>query len=171
MRETFSTNLILKRLNGKVFIKIYNINSHMYTNICEELVARIGGTLHIHFDFGNVFKHSLERILRTYDLVNELSKRSNIAYITQSKNDHVFEYELMRMSPLLVFYHRRDPYDQTNVAYRPALLNGRHVIDVLRCISGQPDVSGEDLEDIKDAAVNVEPADPGVHFIAWNEFV
>ena len=35
------------------------------------------------------------------------------------------------------------------IYYRPALLNGRHVVDVLRAVCGPADVSEAELDDIR----------------------
>ena len=50
----------------------------------------------------------------------------------------------------MVFYYRYSPDDERHsVYYRPALLNGRHIVDVLRAVCGPTDLSEAELDRVR----------------------
>ena len=61
-----------------------------------------------------------------------------------------FDYALIDESQTLVFDYEYTLYNELHyVLYRPALLNGRHIIDVLRAVCGPADVDEAELDRIR----------------------
>ena len=136
----FSTSSVMKRLKGRVAISSDDLENTEYTDSCLELAKKVSGKLYL-------CSKGRDRQVR-------YGTNSNIAEIRTSLNNlpkltyvsHTFEkarYEFRHPSliierfPEIVFEHRYCSDERRHsVYYRPALLNGRHIVDVLRAVCG-----------------------------------
>ena len=78
---------------------------------------------------------------------------------------------ITKKSPNIVFTHVYTPEREFNyVFYRPALLNGRDIFDVLRAVCGPADVSEAELDRIRREATEIASpfsGDPAVWRTKW----
>ena len=93
-----------------------------------------------------------------------LSTPTNLTYLSERLRDDDPEYSRMSPPPFdrcpgLVFYYVYNPAihrDTHSVFYRPSLLNGRHIVDVLRAVCGPADVSEAELDRVRREATEGE---------------
>ena len=144
MRQTFCTSSIIKRLQGKL-----NIPSVYYGDIgdliaCVKMVGNVKGKLHIsqqkpHNDDTERGDHTRLHLL-TEAVVNA-PRLTYVSYVLKAGE------RLSVIIPGTIFVYRCNiATGEQGVHYRPALLNGRHIVDVVRAVHGVTDVSEAELE-------------------------
>ena len=81
-----------------------------------------------------------------------MAKQTNLTY-SSSILDERLGFNLIDRVPSMVFDCERDLDELCHhVLYRPALLNGRHIVDVLRAVCGPADVSEAELDRVRSEA-------------------
>ena len=115
-----------------------------YIMSCADMAKRMAGRLHIRLekpvsDWNEYFEQ------RTF--VAALKRLSYVSQTIEFDHSNLF---LMQEFPKMLFHYKHYPtIHQHLVYYRPALLNGRHVVDVLRAVCGPADVSEAELERVR----------------------
>ena len=149
MAQSLISNEVMKRLEGKVVITHLDREGDRYLETCVQLCNLMPGRLHLH----------LEDI--SYSLENEhgprvkkiLSTRNTVKYTSQIIVYSDGTLDMEPMSNEMVFDYRYfATFWEHNVLYRPALLNGRHIVDVLRAICGPADVSEAEMDRVRTEA-------------------
>ena len=179
---TFCTNPIMKRLNGRVVISVPDrfllrnreIMLHSasgklyYTTVNIELVKRVPGRLHISLE------SAIDREATSFNVhyfKAALREHTNITYISEIiKRDESTAWFIWTFHNLVFQYMCYFDGNKHFMYYRPALLNGRHVIDVLRAVCGPADVSEAELTRIRrEATENCKKFEQfwGYHDIRW----
>ena len=150
--------VVMKKLNGKVSMVLdYHVNeSKVYAAL--KLAKQATGVLHLWIRHrGSLYNDEpgeLERMIQKFIKSNKIS---NLKYVSQcllrgyginviqNFPEMVFDYQwiLLKDCPLTTW---------NTVYYRPALLNGRHIVDVLRAVCGLVDVSEAEMDRIKQQA-------------------
>ena len=152
---------IKKRLRGRVVTSQYFIANSDHMDACINLVKQMEGKLHLcleglsprNAEGSDRVEVLLELPQLTY--VSQSSKFLMPSYISPSKNEIVFQY-----------YYYKNTYV---VYYRPALLNGRHIVDVLRAVCGPADVSEAELDQARKTATRKAKKDfNSVWGTTWN---
>ena len=137
--ETFCAHSITKRLKGKMRITDNEIGSSSYMEACVEVSKQLQGRLHICLEGFKLKHREGTQFLWALNPPTFTSQRIKKGYLG------VF---LMHNFPEMVFDYRS--YDDHHyVLYRPALLNGRHIVDVLRAVCGPADVSEAELDRVR----------------------
>ena len=135
----FYLKSIIKRLNGKVDIKLPKFKNLVYLDKCLEIVEQLSGGLYIHIDFTQ-WKWQKEQ-MGIDKLKIALKKLSNVIYVRHTSINY-FDIRLISVSSNWVFELTIVPIDKRCwVNYRPALLNGRDLADVLRAVCDPAHVS------------------------------
>ena len=140
----------MKRLNGEVKIQRVNFDRTGDIDDYVDLAKQVTGRLHLRYE-GVIFDidneeafNERERFTLALDALPNLGYASQtikrgiaLLHLTQNRHGMVFEY--------------RNFLDKGHhsVSYRPALLNGRHVVDVLRAVCGPADVSEAELDRVR----------------------
>ena len=141
MTEGFRTKSVMKRLNGRVVISNIDIENPNFLKALKKTAKQLGGGLHGHLEglnFQTTDDHEFKKLLAV------LRRFSYASYIYRPG---MFCPSLMNRLPELSFEYKRSTDGQYHlVDYRPALLNGRHVVDVLRAVCGPADVSEAELD-------------------------
>ena len=146
MANTFSTHSVMMRLNGL----------DGYLDDCLERINRVTGTLLFCSD-GIPFEKSFETESKIWMFWASLSGFTNIKYAsyTISPNAHPPPYMINRC-PQMVFEYEYYPANGEHwVQYRPTLLNGRHIVDVVRAVCGPADISEAELDIIRTEATQM----------------
>ena len=73
---------------------------------------------------------------------------TTLNYISHIVKENEFETDYIRYCPQTLFQYAYWPSHQYNhqVFYRPALMGGRHIVDVLRAVCGPADVTEAELD-------------------------
>ena len=138
--EKFCTNSVLKRLKGRMS-ELYNENGDpSYINACEEIIKKMPGKLHVHLQGSKVASRG------RYKSINLAVFLTRFSYLTKTIKTGYCCVLMIHKFPEMLFEYL--PYHCT-VYYRPALLNGRRVVDVLRAVCGPEDVSEAELDRVK----------------------
>ena len=145
---TFCGDSVIKRLNGEVKIPCLVYESTGRIDDYVELAKKITGVLHISFECSVLFDHK-----KRIEIAAALSTLPGFIYASQTLKRLCCKFFLIDRCPEMVFDYRYCPDKALhNVYYRPALLNGGHVVDVLRAVCGSADVSEAELDRVKRAA-------------------
>ena len=76
--------------------------------------------------------------------------QTNLSYISNIFEPDTFPLSLMSRSPKMVFSYGYISNERLHyVVYRPALLNGRHIVDVLRAVCEPADFSEAELDHVR----------------------
>ena len=138
MKATFCTDFVLKKLYGKVVIDVGKLHDASYSKACLALMSSILGIVVLHFR-GKDDKHALNKFLPRID------EPKAIWYVIYTNFKSVPAHSYF---PNCAFSYRPKP-NSTKIdcmQYRPAVLNGRHVVDVIRAVCGPADVSEAELD-------------------------
>ena len=137
--ETFCTNSITKRLKGKMEMTNIDLRSPRYVDACTKISKTIQGRLHF----------SLEGYDSGAIPYNVMALRP-LTYVSQCVKRDFLGFSAMGIFPEILFNYIYYPKTARHyVSYRPALLNGRHVVDVLRAVCGPADVSEAELDRVR----------------------
>ena len=160
----FCTKFLMRRLNGRVTITGYDCKHECFMEACVELVKQVPGILHLCQLFPKaVTCPSIGPCQRCENFEAALAKQTNLTYssvtyygaldnpLIGKSPSIVFEYEYSR-SEVEVDGNVRHDY---NVFYRPALLNSRHIVDLLRAVCGRADVSEAELNRVRREATRL----------------
>ena len=149
LADSFCAGSVLKRFNGKV--KIPRLQFKNFASIREyafEFAKEVTGRLHLCTQGALI--DSAEACSQNKLLQCKLGTLPKLIYSSHTcKKDDVVT-SVMCDCPEMVFEY--NCYPETgyhSVLYRPALLNGRHIVDVLRAVCGSADVSEAELERVR----------------------
>ena len=122
--------------------------------MCVDLINRVPGKLYLIILF-EVDLYDLHDREKTRNFLDFLTLLRNVIYIHQhSAITKGYFFSL----PSIVSYtswdsiHADEEKQCQHVLYQPSLLNGRHIVDVLRAVSGAVDVSEAVLDRAKEQA-------------------
>ena len=157
VEAAFCTDSIMKRLKGTIVMSCCDFENARYIEACVNIVERVPGRLRIItecFAYDKSEKHQRFRIFkRTLDAL------TNITYLSQTLKGNVNISLSFEACPGMVFDYTNYPDDHVySVFYRPALLNGRHIVDVVRAVCGPADVSEAELDSARREATEEEEA-------------
>ena len=143
---TFCSKSLMKRLKGRVVITGYDCKQARFMDACVKLVKQVPGLLHLcHMSPKTPTCLLLESCRTCKKFGVAMKKQNNLTYSSVT-SDEDFDYVLIDESPALVFdYEYTLDKEYHFVLYRPALLNGRHIIDILRAVCGPTDVDEAEL--------------------------
>ena len=145
----FCTNSTIKRLNGTVVIPNIDFNDFHRPFPYIQLIKQVPGTLH--FCYGIDRCEGKEARIRCDWFERAVVGIANLTYVSAPPMIHL-PY-LINKAPSMVFaYNYSTDGNPHCVLYRPALLNGRHIIDVLRAVCGPADVDQAELDRMKTEA-------------------
>jgi len=130
VREAFCSQTVLKRLYGRVEIRDCHTASERDESL--QLLGEIPGRLSFYWFFDELpFVADLE--VRDLIFAVPYSVRERTLYLAEDGRIEHHEQDSYSRWPNLISYMNAGSADIL-VHYRPALLNGRHVVDVLRAI-------------------------------------
>ena len=165
---TFSTSSVMKRLHGKVAICCNDVDNHEDIVRYPELAKKVSGNLYISLKSSDETV-SYVAYMNVHYMRTSLSARTKLTYISHTCKHCSFHMSVIRRSPDTVFEYNN--YIETlkhTVFYRPAVLNGRHVVDVLRAVCGPADVSEEELNRVRrEATESAMRLEEGVWSAYW----
>ena len=156
-REIKCIKSLAMRLRGKVVISKILLENHIYHSAFKKLVKQMRGKLRFHLEIPPPRNH--EEYIQFKKFRSEAaytSRRLLIALRTFRRPKIPFTYFsqnsiLWTVAPVIgknretVFAYCYENNEHI-VHYRPALLNGRHVLDVVRTVCGPADVSEAELD-------------------------
>ena len=139
----FSSYSVKKRLKGKIVMSrhIFETTGLMdaYVNILKEVPGKIVVCAE-GFDYNN-----FETVNQADMSARALSSLTNLTYFSTTFDGA--SLSMILYCPWLVFVYKRVIGQHSHfVVYRPALLNGRHIVDVVSAVCGPADVSEAELE-------------------------
>ena len=150
---TFATTSVVKRLNGRIAICSKDFENTDYVNSFLKLAEKNSGKLYLKMAGFDQRARDVTRknvtMIRT-----SLTTETKLSYISHTlKQNWDYYATTIKLSPEIVFEYVQcldKPYHSVN--YRPTLLKGRHVVDVLRAVCGPADVSEAELSRVRRAA-------------------
>ena len=146
---TFSISSVMKRLHGNVAICSNDAENAANIASCLALAKTISGNVYLSLRSSDevvdcVAHRNVENIRKS------LGAQTKLTYLSRSCKHCIFHIVMIMRSPDIVFeYDYHIEKREHSVFYRPALLNGRHVVDVLRAVCGPADVSEEELNRVR----------------------
>ena len=142
---TFCTDSIMKKLKGRIMMSCCDFENAAYTEACLNIVERVPGRLRIiteGFAYGESEKQQRLRIFKS-----TLEALTNIKYLSNTLKGSASLGLSFEACPGMVFDYEYDSDElRHSVFYRPSLLNGRHIVDVVRVVCGLADVSEAELD-------------------------
>lgn len=146
--EVFCERSVLKRLYGKVLVKVADdFDDPAYVRACVALANKVPGKLNVCV----IWPENIGRFFETqmfllkcfhYSFMNNLS--GDVRYIMSIGTS--LHFDVWPAFPNLVCEYGYERYDhQHNALYKPEKLNERNVIDVLRAVYGPADVDQRKL--------------------------
>ena len=167
----FSTNSFMKRVNGKVDISLnVSINdSELYRYL--ELAETVPGWLHFFFEVDLLeTDRGVQKRMEKFTLA--MQKLSKVTYISQNFKRMVPITPLILWFQEMVFEYRYYTDERRHaVFYRPSLLKGRHVVDLLNIFCWSSSVLEVDLNriktDAKKRARTLSDLDDGLWYYKW----
>ena len=149
----FFSNSILKKSRGKLVITKNDLGNPKYMNACVETTKKMTGGLHLHIN-GN-----LSNVYECDQLVKFAAALDRLSYVSNTIESNVYEplmvLEMLKISEITFYYIYESDGHKNLVYYRPALLNGRHVVDILRVVCGPADVSEAELDRVRREAKTI----------------
>ena len=147
----FCAESTMKRLKGIIAVTNFYFNDTNCDNTCVELVKQIPGNLLLcmrmcpkYFDWKELKRHA--------KFLTDMASLTNLTYVIAIEED-IFDPSIIDRSPKVLFEYKICNDERLQyVFYRPTLLNGRHIVDVLRVVCGPRDIDEEELEHIKKKA-------------------
>ena len=139
VREAFYRTSVLKRLYGRVFLSMRDIQ-HV------GLLGKIPGYLHFHFEDHEGYDAEADFFWYRSDFIESLPShtKEKLKYVTTKETDILDEQVISRF-PSLVFEHQEEEDDWNRVYYQPHNLNGRHILDVLLAVYRPQEVPETEL--------------------------
>ena len=130
-----------------------------YATANNAIAIQVSGRLHICLEGvlnRIVYSHQVEQVK------SELGVDNNVTYISQiMKPRHGYVYCIRILPTLVLHYISNFDRNRHRIYYRPALLNGCHVVEALRGDCGPVDVSEAELTRIKaEATENTSTIEP-----------
>ena len=152
----FCTSSILKRLNGKVVLSCLGFEYAGYMEACMKLATQVTGRVRL--SPRDCSFESEEAWDRSSQFVTALEKANKITYVSTFVYGEFHEYVIMIDDhPEMLFdYTHCFENSLSDVFYRRALLNGRHIVDVVRSVCGPADVSEAELDRVRREATEGE---------------
>ena len=143
----FCTKHLMKRLNGRVTVTGYGWSNAYFGDACVEMAKQVPGKIHLSRKTTEC--RDSENIDRFHDLVEDITEQMKPSYASEMTDQLSIDYTISDL-PTLVFEYVYSSYvEQRCVYYRPALLNGRHIVDVLRAVCGPADVNEAELDRVR----------------------
>ena len=139
--ETFCSNSIMKRLMGKIMISSTHTDNQSYRKAFQEISSQVPGRLLLCI-----------KIDPSNEGTNFIQELNNSTYCGYSLKRNAEAVNALTGPPGLFEYRHRLDTEGHFVRYRPELLNGRHIVDVLRAVCGPADVSKAELDRVKKEA-------------------
>ena len=144
-REVFCSEPVRKRLYGRCIFDTDKFRYGSYSRDCKELAEKVPGWLHIHVKISRHDPSRLSKVALVF--ITTLDVACKLLYVTGISQLHLSDdISFMNQIPELIFAYNSYYRLINDITYRPALLKGRHVLDVLRAVCGPADVSEADLE-------------------------
>ena len=145
---TFCASSVMKRLNGELKISRIKFDNTGHIDDYVEMAEKVTGRLHLCSE--GVVLGSVEACNERTRFTSALGALPNLIYASHTVERGTFALFVIMKCPGLVFdYCYRVDERSHAVLYRPALLNGRHVVDVLRTVCGPADISEAELDRVR----------------------
>ena len=146
---TFCASSVMKRLNGEIKTQRIDFHDRDRINDYIQIGKQVTGRLHLNFDGAQL--ESGEAVAEWERFASALGALSNLTYASQTDEGGLSGLDVIEKCPGMVFdYHYSLDEDCPHkVAYRPALLNGRHIVDVLRAVCGPANISDAELDRVR----------------------
>ena len=153
--EALCSHPVMKRLFGAVLLKVDDLEDETYKKVCIKQADRTPGNLHLYLkyiqgrDKYEIATKNVKHFMFT------LEKPENILCITYAKWTLFSDSLTWPLFPNLLCEQQLVPKEhgcRQGIKYRPALLNGRHIVDVVRAISTAAEADEARLEDIRTLA-------------------
>ena len=155
LADTFCTSSIIKRLNGKVMVRRLDVDNVSLLNTYVELARQVTGTLRLCIEA--FYCDTVEANNWRDGFTFELCKLPNLRYASTNLTGDDYILQVIFWCPKMVFdycYYALGGEELVHsLKYRPALLNGRHPVDVLRTVCGPADVSEAELDRVRREAM------------------
>ena len=151
----FCAKTLMKRLMGRITIVDYDCNNEQHLAAYIAVAKQVPGKLC--FNLSNATCSNGGDCSRCDQFFAVMTKQVNLTYYSVTAEEFFVSHS-MDQSPTLVFQYSFDTdFEDHDVYYRPALLNGRHIVDVLRAVCGPGDVDEAELDSVRsDAAEGAE---------------
>ena len=132
MRPVFCTDSIVKRLRGRVVIRVDLLKLKAYRDACVELANKVVGKWLLFMTDPKTSPHR-ERSENLSSFIESLKSRNNIIYTVLSCYS-IYNIGARTNLPCLIFEYSYDNLNDEMAIYRPSRLNERHIIDVIRAV-------------------------------------
>ena len=144
MRQIFCSDSVMKGARGKVGVSNVELRKPHFTKACVETAQKMIGRFHLCLE-GGIYDS-----IENFQCSKLLAALSQLCYTSQTVKRGTLTLLVMPKFPKVYFNYIHYPFeDKYLVLYRPELLNGRHVVDVLRAVCGPADVSEAELDRVR----------------------
>ena len=156
----FCTKSLMKRLMGKITIAEDDFSNASYLDAFVELANQVTGRLHCNI-MNPRFSHMVY-YNRYRKFATDIAKQTNLTYCSINIHSICSTKPMTKMSLTVVFDHESHNNGQYHIVYyRPALLNGHHIVDVVRAVLGPAVVSEAELDRVRAEATRRVTDRPG----------
>ena len=146
--EKLCSNSTMKRLKGRLSIETFGFDDASDMNGYVELAKQVPGRLHFYLERDPIWV--LRPINMSYVFMRAMAGLSNLVYATVTHHESYTFPRMIDSSPAMVFEYAYNPDTEHHfIFYRPALLNKRHIVDVIRTVCGPLDVDEAELDRIR----------------------
>ena len=169
LATVFCTEKVVKWLKGRVAFYDTEFEDTEYIDACLNIVEKVTGKLHLHSEgvaISLAHFRSCKSMENYEKFTNSLINDTNLTHVSSILAPGMsYLPAFIPLSSENVFEYSYQPDELSHkIYYRPALLNGRHVIDVLRAVCGQADVIEAELNRVRREATEMaEDMDQGQH--------
>ena len=143
--DTFCGDSVIKKLNGEIKLPRLDHENVDHIDTYVEIAKKCTGRLHLRVESNVRFD-----IKKRIEIASALDTLPGLICASQTIKRRQGLFPLTDRGLQMVFYYCYYLDDRrSNVYYRPALLNGRHIVDVLRAVCGPADVSEAELDRVR----------------------
>ena len=148
VEAAFCTQPLMKRLKGRVTLVEYDCTSAYHIDAYVKLAEQVPGSLC--FNMSGTTYSGKRRGCLCHELVTAMAMHTSPTYSSvTTKRSCNLDYVIDKVSTMLFEHEHGFVNQQHYICYRPALLNGRHIVDVLRAVCGPADVGEAELDRVR----------------------
>ena len=142
------TDNTMRKLNGAVIMSKFGSHNEISMNTFVDLIKKVPGKLHLCLNID--VDHDLEASDRCDNFMYDMIRLTNLHYVSVTIKSGWLAPFMMEEATEMVFDYQFDYFHRLHhVYYRPALLNSRHIVDVIRAVCGPADVIEAELDRVR----------------------
>ena len=145
VREVFCSNKLLRRLYGRIEIDPEHLLETDYFETCLHLAKTVPGDLYLFVPR----QRGPDHVGRVENFIHRVEVTQTLKYVIMPKVFAWMKTDYFSKFPNMVALYRQGWSKSHMFIFRPSLLNGRHVMDVLQAVCGR-DVNWAHISTMKE---------------------